>query len=290
MPTDKFSSSWINLREPYDSISRSSLLLDLYRKDANPFNNIIDLGGGNGSFLRWCHSQSINYNKFMLIDHDQSLLKNFYSKTKKLFSKSSIDLIKESPTSYKFKRLKKDKINYIILKQLEILKSIAYINDYNIISFSAVSDLLSKTYIKKILNKIDKDKIIYFSICFDGTVRWKNINKYDKYIISLFNKHQQKEKTLGFALGSKSIQIVKNLSLKKGFKCHIADSSWNINSDTNNARTFQLAYLDTIYKPLKKYELVDQVILKQWFKLKKEDIKNKKSRLTVGHKDIIILT
>ena len=68
MPTDKFSSSWINLREPYDSISRSSLLLDLYRKDANPFNNIIDLGGGNGSFLRWCHSQSINYNKFMIIE------------------------------------------------------------------------------------------------------------------------------------------------------------------------------------------------------------------------------
>ena len=290
MSANKFSLSWIKSREPYDSLSRSDLLVSLYKKDRHFFKKILDLGGGNGSFLRWCDSKNIVYDDFLIIDHDQSLLKNFFNITKKYFFQNSEELLKINTMSYELQKKDSKRTSYITLQQQDILRSIESINNYNVISLSAVSDLLSRNHIKEILHKIEKGKVIYFSICFDGTVKWVNKNKYDKYIISMFNKHQQQEKTLGFALGSKNIETIKSISLKKGFKTSIADSSWVLNSDTDNARNFQNSYLKTIYNPLRKYELIDQDILKEWFQVKTKDIKMKKSSLRVGHKDILIAT
>ena len=290
MPANKFGLTWIKSREPYDSMSRSNLLLDLYKKDNNFFKNILDIGGGNGSFLRWCNSRDILYNNFLIADHDQALLKDFYITTKKSFLKKSIELLKNSPTSFQYQKKGSKKISRITLKKQDLLKSIESMNSYDIISLSAVSDLLSRNYIKKILNTIQVNKVIYFSICFDGRVIWQNKNKYDKYIISMFNKHQQQEKTLGIALGLKNIETIKNLSSRKGFRVTIADSSWKLNSDTHNDRYFQNSYLNTIYKPLRRYELIDQDILDEWFQAKTGDIKLKKSNVQVGHKDILIAT
>ena len=103
MPTNKFSLSWIKLREPFDSVSRSDLLINKYNEKKYNFMNILDLGGGNGSFLRWCHSKNIAYDNLLITDHDQALMNNFYSITSKYFSRESIDLIKINTLSYKFK-------------------------------------------------------------------------------------------------------------------------------------------------------------------------------------------
>ena len=290
MPTNKFSLSWIKLREPFDSVSRSDLLISKYNEKEYNFKNILDLGGGNGSFLRWCHSKNIIYDNLLIADHDQALLNNFYSITSKYLSKESIDLIKINTLSYKFKRKCSEKESYITLKKQDLLNSMELIKDYDIISLSAVSDLLSKNYIKNLFEKTGKGKIIYFSICFDGRVQWKNKSRYDKYIISMFNQHQKQEKTLGMALGLDSIRVIKDISFRKGLEMHIADSSWVLNTDSKYSIDFQIAFLNTIYKPLKNYELVDQDILKEWFQLKVQDIALKKSNIVVGHKDLLIIT
>ena len=287
MPTKDFSLSWIKSRESYDLVSRSKILTDLYKKNKEVFRNIVDLGGGTGSFLRWCHYKNIEYDKFLITDHDQKLLNRFFIMSKNYFSKENIKLYENNVSSYILERKNKQKTSIINLRKQEILKTMESINNYNLISFSAISDLLSKDYIKKLLNKINRGKYIYFSICFDGRVKWNNSNKYDKYIISMFNKHQLQEKTLGMALGSNSIKIIREMSLKKDYKVTIADSSWVLPSD---ARDFQMSYLNTIYKPLKKSELVDSDILKEWFIMRSNDIELKKSRVSVGHKDILIKT
>lgn len=290
MQTHKFSISWIKLRESFDSESRSLLLSKCYSRNKDIVKNIIDLGGGNGSFLRWCHSKNIIYDSFLITDHDQALLKNFYVTTKKYLSKYPIKLIKNNTSSYLLERDDIQKNSIISLKNQEMMNSIKLINNYSLISLSAVTDLLSKNYIKKLFDEIKIDKYIYFSICFDGRVKWKNKNKYDKYIISMFNKHQRQEKTLGMAMGSDSIKIIKDMSLKRGYKVSIADSSWVLDSDSSISRDFQISYLNTICKPLKSFDLIDKNILKEWFDIKSKDIMLKKSNLMVGHKDLLIKT
>ena len=290
MQANKFTTTWINLRESYDMLSRSDLLQNLYKNNKMNLKKVIDLGGGNGSFLRWCHYKNIIYDDFLIIDNDEALLKSFYPRTKSYLSMMSLSLIKDNRISYRIQNLKNNKDGFITLKKQDFYKSIDIINDYNLVSFSAVSDLLSKKFIKCLFDKIDKGTNLYFSICFDGRVKWKNKNKYDKYIVSMFNQHQKQEKTTGVALGLNSINFIKNLSKKNNYKIYIADSSWSVDSQDNDSRIFQKAYLNTIYKPLKKFEFTDKDILENWLKSKQNDIENKNSNLVVGHKDILIET
>jgi len=63
MKQDKFNLSWITQRENYDNNSRSSLLNNFLIKNKDRINNIIDLGCGTGSFLRWCFKNKIAINK-----------------------------------------------------------------------------------------------------------------------------------------------------------------------------------------------------------------------------------
>ena len=290
MQANKFTTTWINLRESYDMLSRSDLLQNLYKNNKMNLKKVIDLGGGNGSFLRWCHYKNITYDDFLIIDNDEALLKSFYSRTKSYLSMMSLSLIKDNMMSYRIQNLKNNKDGFITLKKQDFYKSIDTINDYNLVSFSAVSDLLSKKFIKCLFDKVNKGTNLYFSICFDGRVKWKNKNKHDKYIVSMFNQHQKQEKTTGVALGLDSIKFIKNLSTKNDYKIYIADSSWSVDSHDNDSRVFQKAYLNTIYKPLKKYELTDRDILEDWLRSKKNDIEGKNSNLVVGHKDILIET
>ena len=290
MQANKFTATWINLRESYDMLSRSDLLQNLYKKNKLNLKKVIDLGGGNGSFLRWCHYKNIIYDDFLIIDNDEALLKSFYPRTKSYLSMMSLSLIKDNMMSYRIQNLKNNKDGFITLKKQDFYKSIDIINDYNLVSFSAVSDLLSKKFIKCLFDKIDKGTNLYFSICFDGRVKWKNKNKHDKYTVSMFNQHQKQEKTTGVALGLNSINFIKNLSKKNDYKIYIADSSWSVDSHDNDSRVFQKAYLNTIYKPLKKFELTDRDILEDWLRSKKNDIESKNSNLVVGHKDILIET
>jgi len=290
MQANKFTTTWINLRESYDMLSRSDLLQNLYKNNKMNLKKVIDLGGGNGSFLRWCHYKNIIYDDFLIIDNDEALLKSFYPRTKSYLSMMSLSLIKDNMMSYRIQNLKNNKDGFITLKKQDFYKSIDIINDYNLVSFSAVSDLLSKKFIKCLFDKVNKGTNLYFSICFDGRVKWKNKNKHDKYIVSMFNQHQKQEKTTGVALGLNSINFIKNLSKKNDYKIYIADSSWSVDSQDNDSRIFQKAYLNTIYKPLKKFELTDKDILENWLKSKQNDIENKNSNLVVGHKDILIET
>ena len=290
MEQDKFSLSWIKAREKYDLKHRSNLLKEQYKKDKSFFNKIIDLGSGNGSFLRYCHNKKIVFEEMLLIDYNSKLLRDFYASTYNYLNGTNYNILKESPTKYQLKKIDTIKTENIQLMNTDILKSLDIINNYNLISLSAMSDILPILFIKKLLNKVGKNKIIYFSICFDGSIKWDSSHKYDKYVLTMFNKHQEMNKISGYVVGSKSIKLIKEYSAKKKYSFQIKDSSWELKSYNENTKYFQKMYLNTIYKPLKKDDITDKDMLSEWRKVKLKDIVSGKSKITVGHKDILILT
>ena len=105
-------------------------------------NDVAFTGGGNGSFLRWCHYKNIIYDDFLIIDNDETLLKSFYPRTKSYLSMMSLSLIKDNMMSYRIQNLKKNKDGFITLKKQDFYKSIDIINDYNLVSFSAVNSYI----------------------------------------------------------------------------------------------------------------------------------------------------
>ena len=134
------------------------------------------------------------------------------------------------------------------------------------------------------------NKSIYFSICFDGNIKWSIKNNYDKYISMMFNKHQQNDKGTGNAMGAESIKYIETYSKKKNYNVKTKDSSWDITSLTSEHIKFKKMYLDTIYNGLKHDQNVDKKILKEWHLSRSKTINLKKDRVIVGHKDILVLT
>ena len=290
MKQDKFNLSWITQRENYDNNSRSSLLNNFLIKNKDRINNIIDLGCGTGSFLRWCFKNKIAINKIIMIDHNKKLLNQAPIIFSKYFREKKFLFNKISRRKFEVENTLKTKNIEIILKEDDISSALQQINQYNLISLSAVADLLSKTFIRKLLNKVSSNKLIYFSICFNGIIKWNPINKFDKYIINNFNRHQKQDKGTGLALGSECAKYIKSYSQKKGYKCLKKDSSWLVKSNKQPDQLFQHQYIKTIIKALKEDDITDKNILKEWHAERTKKIESKKSNLVVKHDDILIIT
>lgn len=286
MKKDHFTSTWLALREPYDILSRNKNLKKFIRQS----DRILDIGAGTGAFSRWCLANNIFFENMMLLDHDQRLLNNTqritsrFCKNRKLIIKkvSKKEFKVEDPVSnltFGFKTLNKD-----------LSLSINLINNFDVLSMSALIDLLSFNYLKKLFNKIKCDKVIAMTLCFNGKINWNDKNSYDKYIVNEFNREQQSIKAGDISLGYRSIDKVKQLSKKKEFKITIYDSSWRLLSNTDDNKNFHHKYLETLYKPLKRNKYTDNKILEKWYISKIKSINNGSLETRVGHNDIIIET
>ena len=285
---NKFSKSWINMRVDYDNISRSTVLVDHINKLSQEDDiDLIDLYCGSGNFLIWSLHKNILFNNCILVDHDIKLLKsiksNLRTHLRPMYSIQSntnnLDLLikrnSETLSSVSIKKNDCDGYRYSSGK-------------FHVISYSAALDIMSKPSISSALKRIKKNNILYFSLCFNGQVRWTPTNTFDKYILTFFNNHQRSDKGFGKALGSKSIEFLKQKADKLNLSVTIKDSPWIIKNISNKDKVFMKRYLLDIKKSLFHMEGIDKNILRKWYQDKKFEIDNIKIQLYVGHNDILL--
>ena len=285
---NKFSKSWINMRVDYDNISRSTVLVDHINKLPQEDDiDLIDLYCGSGNFLVWSLDKNILFDNCILVDHDIKLLKsiksNLRTHLRPMYSIQSntnnLDLLikrnSETLSSVSIKKNDCDGYRYSSGK-------------FHVISYSAALDIMSKPSISSALKRIKKNNILYFSLCFNGQVRWAPTNTFDKYILTFFNNHQRSDKGFGKALGSKSIEFLKQKADKLNLSVTIKDSPWIIKNISNKDKVFMKRYLLDIKKSLFHMEGIDKDILRKWYQDKKFEIDNIKIQLYVGHNDILL--
>ncbi len=276
------------MRVEYDNYSRSNILDKYFNKKRDISDiELIDMCCGSGNFLIWSIKNKLFFSGYTLIDNDIKLLKSIKSNLRKNTSKDltiksntnnmNLILIRGSHNSSKvlIKKNDCDEFNYKTKR-------------FHVISYSAVLDLMSKSSIIKALKRANDINVIYFSLCFNGMVKWTPSNIFDKYILSFFNNHQRMDKGFGSALGFKSIDFVKRCAIKKDMNIIIKNSPWIINNKSNKDKTFMNRYLLDVKKALFHMEGIDKDILRKWFSEKKNDIENKSIKLYVGHQDILI--
>ena len=290
MQKDKFGLTWITEREFYDKKSRSDLLNRELKKYSASINKAIDLGCGTGAFLRWCIAQELFFHEVKLIDYDQRLLNSVYTNFKIFLKGTSYILKKLNSRKYLITNSSSLKEMTIASFKKNILNSLEEINEHDLVSLSALSDLLSKNLIRKLFSKIAQNKYIYFSLCFNGKIKWSPTNEFDKYMENNFNKHQLQDKGFGIALGKNSPEYIELTAKKKSYTCMKKDSSWRIGSTTERDKLFQKRYLKIMLNTLKKDTITDKNILKSWYLKRMQKIKLTSSKLVVGHSDIIIKT
>ena len=285
---NKFSKSWINMRVDYDNISRSTVLVDHLNKLSPEHDvDLIDLYCGSGNFLIWSFNKNILFNNCILLDYDIKLLKsiksNLRTHLRPMYSIQSntnnLDLLikRNSKTLSSISIKKNDCDGYRYLSE-----------KYHVISYSAALDIMPKPSIVSALKRIKKNNILYFSLCFNGQVRWTPTNRFDKYILTFFNNHQRADKGFGKALGYKSIEFIRQKADKLNLNMTVKDSPWIIKNKFDKDKVFMKRYLLDIKKSLFHMEGIDKDILRKWYQDKKSEIDNKKIQLYVGHSDILL--
>ena len=283
-----FSKSWINMRVEYDEASRSSVLVDHLNKLSKKHEiDLIDFCCGTGSFLMWALNKNISFQNCILVDYDIKLLKSIKSNLRThLKSKYTI----QSNTNNLNLLIKKNSktISSVSIEKYDCDEYSHKNKNFHIISYSAALDLMSKSSIDIALKKIKKNNILYFSLCFNGLVKWTPTNTFDKYILTFFNNHQRSDKGFGNALGYKSIESLRKKSVKLNLNITVADSPWIIKNKSEKDTAFMKRYLLDIRKSLFHMEGIDKNILRKWYEDKKYDLENKKIRLYVGHNDVLL--
>ena len=290
MEKNRFNESWLTEREFFDHQSRSNLLMNEIKKDSKVINNLVDLGCGTGSFLRWYICKKLTFDTGILIDNDRKLLNSIGPIFRRFFKDKNCTIKKLDTNKYQFFDLSFQQSSKILLNNKDLFNLSFKFNQYDLISLSALADLLSKKYIKKLLSSVDKDKYIYFSLCFNGKIKWLPTNEFDKYITRQFNRHQIQNKGFGIALGSENIKYIESIAKEKSYSFFKKDSSWKIDTFSNKSKLFQQKYLRIVSNALKNDDRTDKNILKLWISKRMELIKSKKSKLNVGHNDILIKT
>tara|TARA_Y100000992_G_scaffold299329_1_gene265935 strand:+ start:1413 stop:2285 length:873 start_codon:yes stop_codon:yes gene_type:complete len=285
---NKFSKSWIKMRMDYDNISRSSVLVDylnLIPKENDI--DLIDLYCGSGNFLIWSFNKNILFKNCILVDNDINLLKSIKS-----------NLRAHSASAYSI-RSNTNNLDLLIKKNSETISLLSIkknnCDDYrysskknHVISYSAALDIMSKSSIHSALKRIKKNNVLYFSLCFNGLVRWTPTNTFDKYILTFFNNHQRSDKGFGKALGHKSIEFIRKKAEKLNLKIVVEDSPWIVKNKSYKDKVFMKRYLLDIKKSLFHMEGIDRDILREWYQEKKSYIDNKNIKLYVGHNDILL--
>ena len=290
MGKHKFSKAWLTEREFFDNQSRSNLLIKEVKKDSRSINKIIDLGCGTGAFLRWCISQNLSFSEAMLIDFDRRLINSIGMLFRRFFKNKNYTIKKVNAREYLVTNLSSLGKSKILFLKKNIINSLDKIDRYDLVSLSALSDLLSKNIIRRLLSKNNRNKYIYFSLCFNGKIRWSPANEFDNYVINKFNKHQIQDKGFGIALGENNIRYIESIANKNSYIYTKKDSSWKIDSFNIKGKSFQEKYLKIILTALKNDDITDKDILKLWFSKRMQSIKHIKSKLIVGHNDILIKT
>ena len=106
--------------------------------------------------------------------------------------------------------------------------------------------------------------------------------------MSYFNKHQSSDKGFGKALVYKSIDYVNKKAKELGYKIKIADSPWIIKNESLDDIIFLKRYVSDIKKSLFHMDGIDRPMLRRWHYDKIDSISNKKIKVQVGHKDLLL--
>ena len=265
-----FDPDWLTLREPIDHRSRAraamQLLLPAWQKHG--WSNIIDLGSGAGSNLRYLAPYLPGAQQWTLFDHDHELLARA--------------IPPDTVPNLRLATLTGD----LSTVGLEVVRA----TGAHLVTASALLDLVSRDWLASVVDACRAGgAAALFALNYDGIIEWLVHNEPDDpddgWIRRAVNDHQRRDKGFGRALGSMAGLHGEMLFRKAGFRAWQLRSPWRLGPED---ATLVHALLDGwVEAAIEQTGEADRA--RAWAERRRNTVTGAQFRLTVGHSDLLAL-
>jgi SAM-dependent methyltransferase len=202
-----FDPAWLALREPVDHRSRATELLEPLRAwwTNRSATDVLDLGCGTGSNLRYLAPRLPGASSWTSIDHDAALL----ARVRAPAGPFTVRAVRRSLSTARFDEAA----------------------SAHLVTASALLDLVSERWLAALLDACAAaGSAALFALSYDGRVEWSggppDVEGGDALVTAAVNAHQRRDKGFGPALGPSAGQVAERLFRARGYTTWVRTSDW----------------------------------------------------------------
>ena len=288
---NSFSAEWLTLRENADGRARNAGLeakVKSLLKSNDRECMIVDLGAGRGSNFRYLAPILGGAQSWQLIDADEELLK------------VAIPAIGEWaevqgwPIRQGDHQIEIDTPNgrwtaATELADLEQNLDDLKLDNVDLITASALLDLVSKSWIERLAGRVPRSHPPYlFTLSYNGDLVFDPTDADDGWVSSLLNQHQETNKGFGAALGPAAIMYVREAMEKRGYVAVTGESPWQLESRTHAGDAdLQRVLLNDWVTSLTEWQPRHGLRLQSWLNRRITLLESGFATLRIGHEDLL---
>ncbi|GAB3685583.1 class I SAM-dependent methyltransferase [Salinisphaera aquimarina] len=223
----RFEADWLTLRESVDHASRASKLTEAASRwltdgDA-AMGHVVDLGSGRGSNLRYLAPRLPGSQSWRLVDHDAELLDDAQRSARQLAEGSG-------------------RIGAIECVVADLATDLdALLDGASLVTAAALFDLASQAWMERLAAACAAQRAaVLFVLSVDGEIVFRCsqddqrvTDADDLFVLELLDAHQQRDKGLGVAVGTRAPEILEEALVRHGYRVRIEASPWHLGSDSN---------------------------------------------------------
>jgi hypothetical protein len=260
-----FSAEWLSLREPFDADARDCGLADrLAGWAAGKLRlQVVDLGSGSGSNLRWLAPRLPPAQEWRLIEHDPRLIA------------AGSERLRDGP---RWRYVEAD-----LETDLEGLLE----PPPDLVTASALIDIVSEAWLARLAAAVvERGAALLVVLSFDGRISFDPVHLMDRSLVELVHRHQRSDKGFGPALGPAAAGALASHLQGLGRQVEEASSDWRLGAAD---RAIQAALIGGYAEVATEIAPERRAEIGSWRQARLALVEAGKSELTVGHLDLLSL-
>jgi hypothetical protein len=282
-----FSADWLALREPFDAAARSSALVSelaarLAVRPEAPL-EIVDLGAGAASNLRYLAPRLGGAQRWRLVDDDAALLAAALATTRAWAAARGATADTRGGTL----TLRGGGLDCEVICERRDLRDLAALQlpDTGLVTAAALLDLVSAEWLERLAARCRAARAaVCFALTYDGRTTCDPAEPEDGTALALFNRHQLGDKGFGPALGPKAADGAAAAFARHGYAVRTAASDWRF---APADAAIQQALLDGWLGAAAEIAPERRGELESWHARRRAHVAAARSTLTVGHSDLV---